>query len=55
MAEKNAPFFDKLLSVLMVYSIVLAAIIPFVNRDLITFAVFSQSILIPPVFLFILY
>ena len=52
MAEKNAPFFDKLLSVLMVYSIVLAAIIPFVNRDWITFAVFSQSILIPPVFLF---
>ena len=36
----------------MVYSIVLAAIIPFVNRDWITFAVFSQSILIPPVFLF---
>jgi hypothetical protein len=52
MAEKNAPFFDKLLSVLIVYSIVLAAMLPFVNRAWITFAVFSQSIVIPPAFLF---
>ncbi len=51
MAEKNAPVFDKLLSVLMVYSIVLAAMIPFVNGVWITFAVFSQSIVIPPALL----
>jgi len=51
MAEKNAPVFDKLLSVLMVYSIVLAAMIPFVNGAWITFAVFSQSIVIPPALL----
>jgi hypothetical protein len=52
MAEKNAPFVDKILSVLMVYSIVLAAMIPFVNRAWITFAVFSQSIVVPPALLF---
>ena len=52
LAEKNAPFFDRLLTVLMVYSIVLAAMIPFVNKAWITFAVFSQSIVVPPVFLF---
>lgn len=51
MAEKNAPFFDKLLSVLMVYSIVLTAVIPFVNKAWITLAVFSQSLVVPPVFL----
>jgi serine phosphatase RsbU (regulator of sigma subunit) len=51
MAEKNAPVFDKLLSALMVYSIVLAAMIPFVNGAWITFAVFSQSIVVPPALL----
>lgn len=50
-AEKNAPFYDKLLSVLMVYSISLAAFIPLANKVWMTFAVFSQSILIPPVFM----
>jgi len=50
-AEKNAPFFDKLLSVLMVYSIGLAGMVPFVNKAWMTFAVFSQSIIAPPVFL----
>jgi serine phosphatase RsbU (regulator of sigma subunit) len=49
--RKNAPFFDKLLSVFMVYSIILVAMIPLVDRFWITFAVLSQSILIPPVFL----
>jgi hypothetical protein len=50
-AQKNAPFFDKLLSVFMVYSIVLAAMIPLVDKAWITFAVFSQGIIVPPAFL----
>ena len=50
-AHKNTPSFDKLLSALMVYSILLVAIIPLVNKAWITFAVFSQGLIIPPVFL----
>jgi serine phosphatase RsbU (regulator of sigma subunit) len=50
-AQKNAPFFDKLLSVFMIYSIVLAAMIPLVDKAWITFAVFSQGIIVPPAFL----
>ena len=50
-AEKNAPFFDKLLSVLMVYSIGLAGMVTLVDKAWMTFAVFSQSIIVPPVFL----
>jgi hypothetical protein len=50
-ADKHAPFFDKILSVFMVYSIVLAAMIPFVDKAWMTFAVLSQGIFVPPVFL----
>ena len=50
-AEKNAPFFDKLLSVLLVYSIILVTMVPLVDEAWVTFAVFSQGIIVPPVFL----
>ena len=50
-AQKNAPFFNQLLSVLMLYSIILVALTPWVNKSWITFAVLSQGLLIPPVFL----
>jgi len=50
-AQKNAPFFDKLLSVFMIYSIILLAMIPLVDKAWITFAVFSQGIIVPPAFL----
>jgi serine phosphatase RsbU (regulator of sigma subunit) len=50
-AQKNAPFFNKLLSVLMMYSIILVALTPLVHKSWITFAGISQGIIIPPVFL----
>jgi len=49
--RKHAPFWDKLLSVSMVLSFVLAAMAPFTNLTLMTLAVSIQSILIPPIFL----
>ncbi len=50
-AQKNAPFFDKLMSVFMIYSTILIAMIPLVEKTWITFAVFSQGIIVPPAFL----
>jgi serine phosphatase RsbU (regulator of sigma subunit) len=49
--KKHAPLVDKLLSVSIVLSLVLAAVIPFVNLTLMTLAVSIQSIIIPPIFL----
>ncbi|MGD9090781.1 MAG: SpoIIE family protein phosphatase, partial [Desulfobacterales bacterium] len=51
MAHKNAPFLDKVLSALMVYSLILVALIPLVDKSWITLAVYSQGIIVPPVFL----
>jgi two-component system sensor histidine kinase BarA len=50
-AEKNAPIFDKLLSVLMFYALIWVSMVPLVDQDWVTFAVFSQGIIVPPVFL----
>jgi len=49
--RKNAPFFDKLLSVAVVLAFVLAAMLPFVNLTWMTIAISLQSILVPPIFL----
>ncbi len=49
--KKNAPFFDKLLTVAMILALVLAAMIPLVNIIWMTIAISLQSILVPPVFL----
>jgi serine phosphatase RsbU (regulator of sigma subunit) len=49
--NKNAPFFDKLLSAVLILAIVLAAMIPLVNIVWMTVAISLQSILVPPIFL----
>jgi serine phosphatase RsbU (regulator of sigma subunit) len=49
--QKNAPFFDKLLSAAMILAIVLAAMIPIVDITWMTVAISLQSILVPPIFL----
>jgi serine phosphatase RsbU (regulator of sigma subunit) len=49
--RKNAPFFNTLLSVFLIYSIGLAAIVPLVNSFWVIVGVLSQSIIIAPVFM----
>ena len=50
-AQKNAPLFNKVLSALMIYSIILVALIFLVDKSWITLVVFSQGLIVPPVFL----
>ncbi|MGD9172905.1 MAG: SpoIIE family protein phosphatase [Desulfobacterales bacterium] len=49
--RKNAPGFDKLLSIFLVYTIGLAAIVPLVDSTWVILGVFSQSIIVAPVFM----
>ncbi|MGD9057317.1 MAG: SpoIIE family protein phosphatase [Desulfobacterales bacterium] len=50
-AHKNTPFFDKVLSALIVYSLILVTMVPLVNKAGLALAVFSQGIIVPPAFL----
>ncbi len=50
--KKHTPFFDKLLSVSMGLSLVIAAMLPFASLTLMTLAVSFLSLLVPPIFLF---
>ena len=49
--KKNAPFFDKLLSAVLILAIILAAMIPLVNMVWMNVAISLQSIVVPPIFL----
>ena len=49
--KKHTPFFDKLLSLAMVLSLVLAVTLPFASLTVMTLAIAILSIVVPPVFL----
>ncbi|CAB1066003.1 Serine phosphatase RsbU, regulator of sigma subunit [Olavius sp. associated proteobacterium Delta 1] len=49
--KKHAPFFDRLLSLAMVLSLVLAVTLPFASLTVMTLAIAILSIVVPPVFL----
>ena len=52
---KYTPFFDKLLSICIVYAVVLAAMLPFFEPTRMNLVITTQSIFVPPIFLMAAY